>query len=257
MAQESGFIKLSRKYFDHPFFTEKREYSKAEAWLDLIQICAYEEGNSMLWKGKVIVWGRGQIVASVRYLQQRWNWKSVDKVFSFLELLRSQNMIKTDSEQGIGRITLCKYDDYNDTQNAKRTQNRTHIEQSPNEIKEDKEYKEIKNNSSADAPQKFKSLSYSDFRDTVFENTNLYGSEMLEDFVRYWAEKNQKGVMKFQLQKTWETGLRLETWRRNQKKFSNGKSDKPTTASTIDGIDAAAAELIRDIDEAAGRNTAG
>lgn len=136
MTEKGGYIAISRKLFQHELFTEKREYSRFEAWVDLIQLCAFEDNNSMLFKGRVVKWGRGQAIASVRFLQQRWSWKSVDKVFCFLELLRSQEMIQTDKEQGIGRITLCKYDDYNPKPNKNRNTDRTVAEHRPNNIKE-------------------------------------------------------------------------------------------------------------------------
>lgn len=222
MQDKRGYIKISRKFFDHPFYKEKREYSKAEAWLDLIQICAYDNDNSMLYKGKVIVWGRGQIVASVRYLQQRWNWKSVDKVFSFLELLRSQNMIETDNEQGIGRITLCKYDDYNDAPNAKRTHNRTHSEQSPNELKE---YKEIKKEREARAKS---------FYDSLKPYLEKYGKEMLREFYDYWSEWNRSNTkMKWELKETWEVSKRLASWAKRDDNFKGDVSIQNNTKAKI------------------------
>lgn len=44
-------------------------------------------------------------------------------------------------------------------------------------------------------------------------------NEMKWDFLNYWTEKSSSGLMKFQLQPTWETGLRITTWIRNQAKF--------------------------------------
>lgn len=41
--------------------------------------------------------------------------------------------------------------------------------------------------------------------------------DRLMDFYNYWTEPNPRGVMRFQLQPTWETGRRLATWRDKQK----------------------------------------
>lgn len=242
---QAGFIKLSRTYFDHPFFKEKREYSRAEAWLDLIQMCAYGDNNQMLLKGRLIVWGRGQTVASVRHLQQRWGWKSLDKVFSFLELLRNQQMIQTDTDQGIGRITLCKYADYNDSPNADRTQKRTDrksqderkserstdckedsyedvpnaertqprtlAEQSPNNIKEYKEEERIKEREAR--AQKF--------YDSLLPFLETYKPEMLRAFYSYWSEWNKSTTkMRWELQATWETKKRLAKWASRDNDFA-------------------------------------
>ena len=39
-----------------------------------------------------------------------------------------------------------------------------------------------------------------------------YDHSMIESFYSYWAEKNDKGKMKFQLQNTWSTAGRLANW---------------------------------------------
>jgi hypothetical protein len=49
-----------------------------------------------------------------------------------------------------------------------------------------------------------------------------YKPEVITAFLRYWDEKNDKGVSKWEMQKTWETGKRLATWSEND--FGNKKS---------------------------------
>jgi len=51
-----------------------------------------------------------------------------------------------------------------------------------------------------------------------------YDQKILEGFIDYWTEPNQsKTKMKFELNKTWATNLRLKNWAANQKKW-----DAPT-----------------------------
>ena len=51
-----------------------------------------------------------------------------------------------------------------------------------------------------------------------------YEESILNGFIDYWTEPNKsKTKMKFELNKTWKTALRLKTWATNQKKW-----DKPT-----------------------------
>jgi len=72
----SNFIPLSRKAFKHSLWLEKRTYSRFEAWLDLLATARFDNSEgSMLIGGKIVRWHRGQMVASVRYLMQRWDWK--------------------------------------------------------------------------------------------------------------------------------------------------------------------------------------
>jgi len=51
-----------------------------------------------------------------------------------------------------------------------------------------------------------------------------YDKNILEGFIDYWTEPNKsKTKMKFELNKTWSTNLRLKNWAANQKKWG-----KPT-----------------------------
>ena len=59
-----------------------------------------------------------------------------------------------------------------------------------------------------------------------------YDKNILNSFVDYWTEPNKsKTKMKFELQQTWDTNLRLKTWVKNQKKWD---SPKTQTMSKID-----------------------
>jgi hypothetical protein len=57
-----------------------------------------------------------------------------------------------------------------------------------------------------------------------------YDKTILDGFTDYWTEPNKsKTKMKFELQQTWSTNLRLKNWAKNQKKW-----DKPKTMSKLD-----------------------
>jgi hypothetical protein len=64
-----------------------------------------------------------------------------------------------------------------------------------------------------------------------------YDKNILNSFVDYWTEPNKSNKkMKFELQQTWSTNLRLKTWAKNQKKWDRPKSQ---TMSKLDAqIDA-------------------
>jgi len=110
---KEGYIPLKRRFFNHKFWTEDRVYSKAEAWLDLIQAARFEvsQGKQLIGM-KMILWNRGELVASVRYLSVRWKW-SLGKVMRFLELLEDEMMITRRQEFGQTIISLLNYDVYN------------------------------------------------------------------------------------------------------------------------------------------------
>ncbi|MBR6979818.1 MAG: hypothetical protein IKH88_08290 [Prevotella sp.] len=66
-----------------------------------------------------------------------------------------------------------------------------------------------------------------------------YGQEMVTQFGDYWTEPNRSITrMRFELQRTWNTPLRLATWARNDKIFTQNhynhdKTSRPTAAEFI------------------------
>ena len=64
----------------------------------------------------------------------------------------------------------------------------------------------------------------------VFEVLSFdYDESILNGFIDYWTEPNKSNTkMKYELNKTWSTKLRLKTWAANQKKWDKPKSNKKT-----------------------------
>lgn len=106
-----GFLTLQRKFFDHWLWTEPRQFSRAEAWLDLLRSAAFAD-HSRIIRGSLVTVNRGEIVASLRYLGERWGWKK-DKVNTFVRLLESATMIRRETRQQETVLILCNYDTYN------------------------------------------------------------------------------------------------------------------------------------------------
>jgi len=56
-----------------------------------------------------------------------------------------------------------------------------------------------------------------------------YDKNILESFLDYWTEPNKSNTkMKFELNKTWKTALRLKTWVANKKKWDKPQASKNT-----------------------------
>jgi hypothetical protein len=106
----NGHFKLQRRFFDHWLWSERRSFSKAEAWLDLLQIAAFKPTKRIV-RDKLLPIEEGEIIASLRYLAERWMWNK-DKVGQFLALLESDRMIRRSSRQGESVISLTRYKDY-------------------------------------------------------------------------------------------------------------------------------------------------
>ncbi|MEO6523919.1 MAG: hypothetical protein ABIN91_19705 [Mucilaginibacter sp.] len=115
MKPLSNFIPINRNLFKHELWAEKRAYSRFEAWLDLITTARFDTTEGRMMIGSTIVrWNRGELVASLRYLGERWGWGKT-KVDNFLKLLKAEEMIKTETAAGTANtlITICNYDTYN------------------------------------------------------------------------------------------------------------------------------------------------
>lgn len=262
--ENKGYIMLSRRFFANPLWVEPREYSRAEAWLDLIQAAGIEE-RVIILDGRAIESRRGELAASRRFLENRWRW-SAGKVTRFLDMLKSQGMIETRKEHGQTVIRLCNYDTYNPlvtdrhtgektsdeprtephnniidsslpwSADQSRTANRTNREPDANQTRTKKKElkKEIKETPTPDGVggKKDAAAAATNDRKKVFHDSLVpyvatYGREMIRDFYAYWAELNRSGTkMRYELQPTWELGLRLSAWARREKEKNCAKREK-------------------------------
>lgn len=96
------------------FWPNDRSFTRFEAWIDLIQQAEWRDRERMI-DGELITIERGQLIASQRFLAERWNW-STGKVRRYLEMLVQLDRIewKTNHPKNhLGAIiTLVNYDDY-------------------------------------------------------------------------------------------------------------------------------------------------
>lgn len=144
---QKGWVKLHRKIQDHWIYQEKRQFSRYEAWLDLIMMANHKD-NKTLVDGELITIEKGSFITSKRELGRRWEWSN-SKVDKFLELLKSDEMIvyKSDTKKTV--ITIGKYEVYHDSEKERRHENETetnqkHIEnESETNKQECKEFKAL------------------------------------------------------------------------------------------------------------------
>lgn len=86
----------------------------------------------------------------------------------------------------------------------------------------------------------FKKWTEEDFKQEINKFKMAYPKEMLFNFFEYWREKNNAGKMRVQLQKTWDTEIRLRRWNLNKEAF-NGRS----TGAKYDRKTSGAEQLLR------------
>lgn len=142
----SGWIKIHRSITNHWLYTEKRKFSKFEAWNDMLLNVNYTDCKSVI-KGKLYNVKRGQSIMSLDSWSKRWKWDK-SAVRRFFNLLESDGMIELKSDNITTHLTICNYDSYQDSCNADETQtkfkrNSNEIQTTPiKERKKDKERKE-------------------------------------------------------------------------------------------------------------------
>jgi hypothetical protein len=144
---EIGWIKLHRSITNHWLYTEKRKFSKFEAWNDILLNVNFTPAKTII-KGKLIYINRGESIKSLENWGKRWSWDK-SAVKRFLELLKKDNMIELKSETVTTRLTVCNYDTYQSKENEVETQTirrRNADETQTIPIEERKEKKEEKEN---------------------------------------------------------------------------------------------------------------
>lgn len=138
-----SWIKIHRDLNKH-WIWNNPEYLKW--WLDILIEVNFEP-QKILINNKIYECNRGEKLYSLDTWAKRWNTNK-SKVRRFLDLLQKENMITLKSETQTTRISVCKYDSYQDLRNESETQvkrKRNASETQVTPIKERKELKKEKN----------------------------------------------------------------------------------------------------------------
>lgn len=115
--RKRGHIRVSRKMFDghDPIWEAREPFDRRSAWIDLCQLANYRARQRIV-NGAVVSLERGQLLASERFLAQRWRWTRA-KVRRFMDaLVTLQRIVQKpagDAAHAGTVVTLCKYDEYN------------------------------------------------------------------------------------------------------------------------------------------------
>lgn len=223
-----GWISINRKIQSHWLWVEKREFSKLEAWIDILLTVNHSEQKVMI-KNTLFTVKRGDSIQSLDTWAKRWNWNK-SKVRRFFMLLENDSMIVTKNESKTTRLTVCNYDSYQDMRNDnetimkhKRNDNETIMTPNNNDNNINKE-----NNVNKKDIEDRKT----EFKNSLSTFLNNYSKDLLNDFFKYWTEHGEKDKkMRFEKEKSFGISRRLETWKRNQEKFDSKKIEKKQTGA--------------------------
>jgi hypothetical protein len=109
----SGWIRLHRGWRESDFFAAYRDspLSEREAWLWIIENCAWKDMERRNHKGEIVLVKRGQMLTSLRSLQTAWLWNknSIDR---FLKRLEKHEMVELKAGQSGCLISIVNYGTY-------------------------------------------------------------------------------------------------------------------------------------------------
>ena len=109
LGEKQGWIKLHRTIREC-FLWDDKPYDRARAWIDMLLSAMHSDKKTIL-DGKIAVISKGSFVTSIEALPERWGW-SRNKVRSFLEMLESEQMIRTRRTGRGTTVTIVNYEKY-------------------------------------------------------------------------------------------------------------------------------------------------
>jgi hypothetical protein len=123
-----GWIKIYRQIMDHWVFANDKYF---KAWITIIMTVNHEPAKVLI-QGELIQCNRGQSLMSL----QNWSKKfgkgwTIQRVRTFFALLEKDEMIEIEGLRKTTRLTVCKYDSYQDKQHTNNTQT-THKQHTSN-----------------------------------------------------------------------------------------------------------------------------
>ena len=146
---DQGWVSIHRGIQDNWLWKDEREFSRLEAWLDIL-LNVNHTPKKVLIKNTLIEVGRGESLRSLDTWGKRWNWNK-SRVRRFFNLLQKDSMIVTKNVRVTTLLTVCKYDSYQTIGNASETQmkrkrNASETQMTPNNNvnNDNNENKEIK-----------------------------------------------------------------------------------------------------------------
>lgn len=211
----SGWIKVHRKVQDHWIFKEQREFSRFEAWLDIL-LCANHSEQKVIIQGTVYTVKQGESLHSLETWAKRWNW-SKTKVRRFFDTLTKELMIETTNETKTTRLTVCNYASYQVERNAdettkKRRRNADETQTAPNKNEE---------NDNNDKQTYYRVINHLKITDEEFTSLNTdYSKQQIDDVLDQIENyKNNKNYVSLYL--TAKNWLKKESKKQDTKVSSD------------------------------------
>lgn len=206
---KSGFISIYRSIKNHWIWSDPIKF---QWWIDILLTVNFKS-NKVMIGNQLIDCDRGQSVKSLKNWADSWN-VSKDSTRNFFTLLAKDNMIKLENLKKTTRLTVLNYDSYQIGLHAEQTQSKRNPNAEQTQSGTNNKYnKENNDKNSIETRSQLFGKSLEQFI------TNENKSEVIK-FWQYWTEPNKsKTKLRFELEKTWDTQRRLNTWFKNANNF--------------------------------------
>jgi DNA-binding transcriptional regulator YhcF (GntR family) len=200
----SGFILLHRKMLENAIFYNANYY---QIWCYILLKVNHKDAD-IIWNGEKKTVKKGSGIFSQKKISEDLK-VAIGTVHNALKYLKAESQIEIKTTPKFTEIQVVNWEVYQDFESI--VENRMKTKRKQNETnKHDKHDKQLKEQCS--------------------EFISTYGQDMINKFLAYWTEKNSKGKEKWQLQKTWETKLRLAKWKSNQIEFNKTRTVQKSNA---------------------------
>lgn len=198
---DNGWIRLHRKLRDNWLWQERRTFSRAEAWIDLLLRSCHEK-KKLFFRNELHNLQRGQLVTTLSDLASNWKWDK-SKTRRFIQLLAEDGMIEHDTTRNATIITILNYDNYQVVAPKTSRKVKSIEDQKADLVKQMEPFHE------------------------------KYPRPMMLDFYYYWAEHGPKDKkIRKEKEKSFDVERRLRTW--YEKSLRDGKN--PSGRNTSDNI---------------------
>ena len=211
MTTNSGWIKIHRK------IKEKGYYNKSEyvhLWVHLL-LEANREDKEFLWNGKIQKINSGQLLTGLNEISKKTgiNRSTVDRI---LKLFENETQIEQQITTKFRLITIKNWSEYQKVETQNETQVRHRRDTDETQMGTNKNIKKYKNIENI----------YITLSEQIEPLRNSYAPSLVEEFLLYWDETDQKNTPRWKKEKTWDIKKRLERWKKQNDKWAYERSQR-------------------------------
>lgn len=104
----NGWVKIDRDLLDSPIWADKSEYTRRDAWIELLLLASFTTRKVVTKTNEVITLKRGQLLTSYIKMAEKWHWDR-RKVRRYIDTLTDFGMVQHTEHTYGTVITIVEY----------------------------------------------------------------------------------------------------------------------------------------------------